>query len=233
MKKIHSFGVMDCINAKVSYVHVSDQNLLKKIYGKCLYFLQVPNLIYVDSKGIFHFISRSFDLLSIARINGTFIPSTITGSCTLNGTYDGVIGNLERNITDFSIQVNSFESIITTRCEMPGNFDTLLQQQSSHIISSPVLEETRIVRSVYEAFLVFDRNVSLLMLVLYIASVMLLIQSASVNRLKHKCICMLTRVWFKQDTNDSIMDTHSQKAIISTSKILLFHFHQHQKRMQS
>ena len=70
-----------------------------------------------------NFWSLYSDLLDAARINATHVFASFIGSCNpTTGSYDGLIGDLEANVTDFSFLFKSYETIADTRCEMPIEF---------------------------------------------------------------------------------------------------------------
>ena len=188
-------------------------------------FVYVPDLIYLDKNKDLDtkFSSLTNILMDAAKINASYVQSLKLGTCTKNGVFDGLIGRLERNETDFSIFYRSIESIMDTRCKLPVTFDSIYSQQSNHILSSPVINVTKSVKSVHEAFLVFDWNVTLFMISIYFLSAYLLSKSAFINKSSRK-IWTLTRIWFNQDADDGVLNIQSQKVILSTSKILIFHF---------
>ena len=166
---------------------------------------------------------RANELMDAFKINATYHKSIKVGSCTPSGVYDGVLGDLQRNASDFSINFLSVESIMDPNCASPVIFDKLFDQQNNHISSAPIINETLTVKSVHEAFLVFDSSVTLLMIGVYFLSLYLLSKSASVNRCRPN-LWMLNRIWLHQDTDDDKVGPSSQRAVLNSTKLFIFHF---------
>ena len=164
------------------------------------------------------------ELLFRSRINGTFVPSPNIGSCTNDGSDDGLIGQLGSNITDFSINTNDIELLLNPQCEsFPVTFDTILFDQDNFILSSPQSNVKKISYSIHEAFLLFDPNVTFVMISIYLLSIFFLLISKRINIRKNSYMYQLTRIWFHQDANDDHKVEQSVKVILTTSKLLLLH----------
>lgn len=163
------------------------------------------------------------DLISTARVNATYIGSEYFGSCTNDGVYDGLIGNLESNDSDFSIVLVGIQSLFDEKCAFPVKFDSIFGQINNHLISTPDTNVTKSEISVYEAFLIFDWNIGVTMLSIFFLSAFLLSKSASVNKSK-RCIWTLIKIWLHQDTNDDISKIQSTRAILTLSKLLILLF---------
>ena len=187
---------------------------------------KVPDIVYVDQNNNLNpaFLSLENELTAAARINVSYVPSQVIGSCTSNGSYDGMIGDLERNVTDFTARYYSYETLLNTSCPSPVMFDTILTQQNNHIISSPLSNGTKSSGSVHEAFLVFDWDVSVLFIAVYLISLRLLSASKSINRSPKSHRWTLTRIWLKQDVSDDHLQVQSQKSVLNTSKLLVAYF---------
>ena len=197
---------MDWIQAKVSFVGI-------------------PNLIYLDPDHRLHFPHQSYsnDLLAAARINATFMPASSIGMCTQSGLYDGIIGTLGSNQSDFAIQFISYECLMDTACPTPAvKFDTIYEEENNHIFSSPDMNVTRTDISVHESLLVFDSSFATFMIVVYILSVHLLRKSAAINRSKI-WIWTLNKIWLHQDADEDTTMAHSQRATLNASKLFLAH----------
>ena len=200
--------MMDWIHANVSVIHV-------------------PLLSFLAKEGKLNpfFWSLYNDLLDAARINATYVFSPFIGSCNpITGSYDGLIGDLESNITDFSIQFRSYETIADPKCGIPVEFNAIYRQQNSHILSSPDTNVTKSIKHIHETLLVFDHYVTFLLSMLYLLSVIALKKSALMNRIKTSSIWTLTKIWFHQDSNDNLIRAQSQKTILNTSKLTLVYF---------
>ena len=195
---------MEWIQAKVSY-------------------LNVPHLLYLESNNKLHLPHQSYsnDLLDAARINTTFVPDPVPGTCVSHGVYDGVIGTLQSNLSDFSIEFGNFESIMSEHCpEFPVAFDTIYRQDTDHIVSIPDRNVTRVNYAIHESFLVFDHFSAMFMIAVYVLSAILLRTSATINR-SRKNVWKLTRLWFYQDADDGNVNLHSQRTILNCSKLHL------------
>ena len=165
--------------------------------------------------------SVSNELMDAARINATYVPSSTIGSCISNGTYDELIGNLERNITDFVIIPTSLELLLNDECQIPVTFDTILTQRNNHILSSPVRNVIKTVQSVHEAFCVFDWSAILVFMAVYFFSLWLLWGSKVINALSRTYAWTITRVWLCQDEGSS-PSSQSGKTVLTTSKLVVF-----------
>ena len=87
----------------------------------------------------------------LCSINATYVPDSFLGSCnTITGSYDGLIGDLESNLTDFSVLFNSNEAIADPRCGIPVELNALYQQQNSYIVSSSDTNVTKSIKHIHE-----------------------------------------------------------------------------------
>ena len=186
----------------------------------------IPLLSFLTKEGKLNpeFWSLHTDLLDAARINATYVFSSFIGSCNpITGSYDGLIGDLGSNITDFSIEFQSYEAIADPRCEMPIAMNAIYRQQNSHMVSGTDTNVTKSMKRIHETLLVFDSNVTFFMSMIYVLSVIALKKSALINRTK-SYIWILTKIWFHQDSNDDSIGIQSQKTILNTSKVTLVYF---------
>ena len=163
------------------------------------------------------------ELIQATNINSTYIANDAIGSCTSNGTYDGIIGDLESNFTDFAIIPNTIEPLCDPRCEFPPSFDSILLQQNTFILSSPPSGEEKIVTSIHEALNVLDYSTISFLFLMYLISIRLLLISKFINKLTNNRVWTLTRIWLHQDVPDCSDTCQSGKIILNVSKVAVFY----------
>ena len=134
-----------------------------------------------------------------------------------------LIGDLERNGSDFSVRFISLESIMDANCTMPVVYDSIYREQNWYIQSCPDWNVTKSFYGVHESLLEFDATVAIFMIGVFILSTLLLLLSASVNRTKN-ISWKLTRIWLYQDAEDSDIRVGSARAVLNTSKLAFFLF---------
>ena len=198
-----------CSGKKCSFL--SDANLI-----------QIRNLVKVDKIGNLE-LKYSFilnDLLDAARINATFIKSNAIGSCASSGVYDGLIGTLERNESDFAIDMYSLESIMNARCRTPVLFDAIYRQQSYYVYSCPDTNVTKSYHGVHESLFVFDATAAMFLIGVFFCSLLLLAASSLVSG-GRRHFWKLTKIWLFQDANDDAIRVHSKRVTLTASKLII------------
>lgn len=182
-------------------------------------------MVYLDESGNLDptYSSLERELIQATNINATYIANDTTGSCTSNGTYDGMIGDLESNFTDFVVIPNTIEPLCDPRCEFPPSFDSIFLQHNSFILSSPPSGEKKIVTSIHEALNVLDCSTISFLFLIYLISIRLLLISKFINKLTNNRVWTLTRIWLHQDVSDCNDTCQSGKIILNTSKVAAFH----------
>lgn len=110
------------------------------------------------------------DIIEKAMINLTaLIGSPISGSCDSNGTYDGMIGDLQKNKTDFTILATAHE-LISPHHPVPATFNFILREDGSFFVSSPLTNVTKQVKGLHESFYVFDIYCHIMFLTIFFLS---------------------------------------------------------------
>lgn len=181
-------------------------------------------MIFLDESGNLDpaYSSLERELIQATNINATYIANDAIGSCTSKGTYDGIIGDLESNFTDFAIIPTTIEPLSDPRCKFPPSFDSVLLQQNSFILSSPPSGEKKIVTSIHEALNVLDYTTISFLFLIYLISIQLLSISKFINKLANNRVWTLTRIWLNQDVPDCSDTCQSEKIILNVSKVAVF-----------
>lgn len=108
------------------------------------------------------------------RINITrLVGQSETGSCDSLGSYDGFLGDLQRNVTDVSFIGNLLESLCP-QFPWPVTIVSICGQDGYHFVSSPRTNVTKELKPLHQSFYVFDPPFLILFFFIFIACFILL-----------------------------------------------------------
>ena len=108
------------------------------------------------------------------RVNITkFVGQSFTGSCDSLGSYDGFLGDLQRNETDVSFIGNVYESLCSHH-PWPAEIVSIRGQDDYHFVSSPGTNVTKGFKQLHHSFYVFDPLFLILFSLIFIAYFILL-----------------------------------------------------------
>lgn len=108
------------------------------------------------------------------RINITnLVGQSNTGSCDSVGSYDGFLGDLQRNVTDVSFIGNVYESLCSQH-PLPAGIVSIIGQDVYHFVSSPETNVTKEFKQLHESLYVFTSLFLILFSFMFITCFILL-----------------------------------------------------------
>ena len=120
------------------------------------------------------------------RINITkLVRQSNTGSCDSLGSYDGFLGDLQRNLTDVSFIGNVYESLCSHH-PWPAEIVTIFGQDAFHFFSSPRTNVTTEFKQLHQSFYVFSPTFLILFAFIFIACIILISRARKKQKIVRK-----------------------------------------------
>ena len=85
-----------------------------------------------------------------------------------------MLGDLQRNVTDFTLLATGYELISPKFDYVPATYDFILREDSSHFISSPLTNVTISVKGLHETFYVVESDFQTMLHIIFVFAILLL-----------------------------------------------------------